>query len=1399
MRSGDRVLTMGRRAKIVLAPALLAAGSACGDARFEVEFEWVEGSPPSGDLFLRVEVEDAQGNTVRQAGPERFRPEEELRLELDEIPIGEPDLVLYAEFRDSEGSAGRVLYYGISQRFELPRGEEIDVQVRVPVRAAPSAPAEGAIGLEGALRFGGQLFVASPEVTLRLGETAADQVEVSNRPFSTDNDGVSYGLGELRREGGQLLLPWDLDHGLAEPCQADNACPRELFVRFVDGEGYRSRVYDVGDLGAQDLIVDTADPSIIAGSDQLTMIPEATNPLVQGLLTNRVTKATAGTRVRLSFIPSEPLALNPVAVATGRSSGEQLDLTASSTTSVFVYDLSVGSDDPDDVYDVEVSLVDRAGRGALLARWTFEVDRTPPLGLAASVAAGQPALVHERAPFGSAESVVPTYSVVGPPGAIEPGATLIFLDGPDPEADSRLGETQAGLENTAAPGAVQGELVRRDEPQVFALVIDQAGNVSGGQAELVERGRWTAGFLSRVAGSPSGNPNVFEGRPWLLDSLRQARSTELGEAEGVGAEDGRAATTFRGGTWESAAALEAPPDRFWGQASFDPTNGRLLYFGGRVNSTASCDATGNDICGTLWAFDGTYQVLTSNETSGSINPRERHAQAYDSRRGELVVFGGKGAVGSCGVEGSAFCSDTWTFGDEGWRLRAVEGSSPAQRVGHVMAYDSSRAEVVLFGGTSENGRFCDPDSQLCRSTWRWDGASWEQAILTDEQPAPPPRVGAAMAYDAARGRVVLFGGSDDTCDFSEGRPNVLFGDTWEWDGGRWERLGQAAPGPQPNPRDFATLTYHPGLGRVVLYGGNAGSGNSCDDSGQQWCDTLWSWTGDGWEMEWSPRSLRFEGSPAPVGRSDHGMAMDAFGRLVVFGGRRVSRCDDEFGEVAQDCSGEDGATCSGTWAYDAGSRLWVNLAAVTEDHSPPARREHGLAYMAGTGRALLFGGRDEGRRGCGAGPNRDECEDTWVWNGSEWTRLQPAVAPSNRQGHRMLWDADAGRVLSIGGFSGDRRNLPRGLCDGTGERDCLDFWTFDPVRGWARLAWGFESQSGQPEGRSRHGAALEPATGRLIVANGTRNGALNGQLGDGWALAQNRWTASAEAPSPREHVAMAYRTADRAAVLFGGFFPADPGECPMGSVERPGLGDCYFSETWIEGQGRWSQAPASSVVPTPRSEAVLVDAPEERALLMFGGFAPQDCGGGALRCGDLWLYRDSTWIPVESANLFGHGLAPARFGHAMVYDSDRRNYLVFGGSPRLGDTWKWHPPLGVKPAHVARFRLGSAFVGVEQAIQVSEAALRWVGGSTRDGVAVEPSLLLWLGDGWSHAVEASGSGLDDHSWTTADTNLLARMITGASLEMGFGLVPSVAPDNEQVEVSTDFVELTVSYRHGEAP
>src|SRR2546422_8529348 len=85
-----------------------------------------------------------------------------------------------------------------------------------------------------------------------------------------------------------------------------------------------------------------------------------------------------------------------------------------------------------------------------------------------------------------------------------------------------------------------------------------------------------------------------------------------------------------------------------------------------------------------------------------------------------------------------------------------------------MAYDAARGQVVLFGGC------CAGD--LLGDTWTWDGIDW-----TQRTPAhmPSPRFGPGATYDARTRQVVLFGGATGGCGY------VCFADTWTLNGTSW--------------------------------------------------------------------------------------------------------------------------------------------------------------------------------------------------------------------------------------------------------------------------------------------------------------------------------------------------------------------------------------------------------------------------------------------------------------------------------------------------------------------------------------------------------------------------------------------------------------------------------------
>ncbi len=101
-----------------------------------------------------------------------------------------------------------------------------------------------------------------------------------------------------------------------------------------------------------------------------------------------------------------------------------------------------------------------------------------------------------------------------------------------------------------------------------------------------------------------------------------------------------------------------------------------------------------------------------------------------------------------------------------WTQQSL-ATSPGARWQSTMAYDAAQGQVVLFGGFNETE---------IGDTWLWNGTTWTQQ---NPQTSPPARSQSAMAYDAAQSNVVLFGGYlSNTSPF---RSN----DTWVWNGTTW--------------------------------------------------------------------------------------------------------------------------------------------------------------------------------------------------------------------------------------------------------------------------------------------------------------------------------------------------------------------------------------------------------------------------------------------------------------------------------------------------------------------------------------------------------------------------------------------------------------------------------------
>src|SRR5205814_363598 len=95
-----------------------------------------------------------------------------------------------------------------------------------------------------------------------------------------------------------------------------------------------------------------------------------------------------------------------------------------------------------------------------------------------------------------------------------------------------------------------------------------------------------------------------------------------------------------------------------------------------------------------------------------------------------------------------------------------------------------------------------------------------------------------------------------------------------------------------------------------------------------------------------------------------------------------------------------GATCVA--APPATGPAWTPLGPLGRDCAR-------LAYDSVRHVAVLFGGMVFPRQ------LGDYSNDTWEWNGTDWTQRTPAVSPPPRRFHATAWDSARARLVVFGG------------------------------------------------------------------------------------------------------------------------------------------------------------------------------------------------------------------------------------------------------------------------------------------------------------------------------------------------------------------------------------------------
>jgi hypothetical protein len=368
-------------------------------------------------------------------------------------------------------------------------------------------------------------------------------------------------------------------------------------------------------------------------------------------------------------------------------------------------------------------------------------------------------------------------------------------------------------------------------------------------------------------------------------------------------------------------------------------------------------------------------------------------------------------------------------------------------------------------GTQTLALLPDPDAGLPNPTDAGDpdGGSITQtppgAIWTQWVPPKPtfstivsPSARSISAMDFHHGVSLLFGGcaplmpaSTDPNGADEGvQCDMVLNDNWEWTGEKWLQI---KPQNSPSPRIYTGLAFDADKEVSVLFGGLA-CAPPCENGGTSLGD-LWTW------------NSRYDSKR---------------NRIVLFGG--VGAAQSPLGD---------------TWEWDG-----TNWTEMSPPVSPAPRTGHAMTFDAARNRTVLFGGY--------ACPDADcsgvltVANDTWEWDGTNWTQPTVSTSPPGRATHVLSFDSDNNLTILFGGANASFQTLN-------------DTWVWDGVS-WVQL---FPVESPPP--RMSPAMTYDPLHANTVLFGGyDTNLTPNVAWDDLWKLSVfPDWSFWSDGPEPRRY------------------------------------------------------------------------------------------------------------------------------------------------------------------------------------------------------------------------------------------------------------------------------------------
>jgi hypothetical protein len=556
--------------------------------------------------------------------------------------------------------------------------------------------------------------------------------------------------------------------------------------------------------------------------------------------------------------------------------------------------------------------------------------------------------------------------------------------------------------------------------------------------------------------------------------------------------------------------------------------------------------------------------------------------------------------------------------------QVVAPTLPTDRRDHCQAFDAARGEVVLFGGS-----LTERSSEVLEETWVYADGEWQQRTPPAQ---PSARRGAACAYDPLRDRVILVGG--------EVRSGRAVDEIWEWDGSTWSLTAER----MPEPVSGAAAAFSLEELAVVVVGGKVDTVTSAQ------------------VVVVDAEGVHVDAASSMPARTDAAAATDADGHVVVFGGSGLSdtwrRSDGAFEPVTSATVPVDDlpsmaliddalvlVTQQQVFRLGAG---WVPVAASITQR-PGAR-----FTPAGDDVGLHFGGALNDARNAGL-----------HWQDDAFSAIVDGAIPTDANAD-VAFDAQTHTTIvrGAGGFFllPQRRTISAqggALVDSVPGGPALLVTDNGTVLAFA----GDEFLQQVPGNVSPTSTSQVVRVGSdLVLVNAT----------DTWRLSADAgaWVREAEAPGV-----------------------SSPALAALGDRVLMVGGLCGFeacSDAQVLEDGAWHSISLEGM--PPRTATAAVENLDDNTVLIFGGLAAD-----ISPLADFWRWDGEHFVQLDDVG------PAARGEHAMGFNPDTGNVLVVGGTAfgqPLNDVWQYDTARVARPAVRVAISVDAAQLDLTELVRI---------------------------------------------------------------------------------------------------